>query len=191
MGVAIRHKNACLLIGALGFATPLLFIAVSIALSPWFSFVDNALSDLGHATDSDVAPLFNFGLALGGFLISTYAACFVVKLHRGMGLSLYFAGFSLALIGVFDEVYNRFWRMHFWIAMAFFASFVAYLTLYAKRKKTLLPLLAIAAEVLSWALHIAYDIPEGAAIPELVSIVAVLPFYASHLLEVAEAQERT
>ncbi len=55
-----------------GIAVPIVSfvsIAVSILLSPWFSWKVNALSDLGHATRSSVFPIFKLGLLLGGFLI--------------------------------------------------------------------------------------------------------------------------
>ncbi len=38
---------------------PLISILVAAVLSDWFSIVNNALSDLGHAKRSSVAPLFN------------------------------------------------------------------------------------------------------------------------------------
>jgi hypothetical protein len=46
---------------------PLLFIVISAYLSGWFDLYNNALSDLGHSTESNVAAIFNFGLSLGGF----------------------------------------------------------------------------------------------------------------------------
>ena len=61
------------LFGLLGPLAALLFIGVSILLSPWFSWGNNALSDLGHSVNSDVAPLFNFGLLLSGFFTILYA----------------------------------------------------------------------------------------------------------------------
>jgi len=75
---ALRERNYALL----GLVAPLIaiiFIVTSIVLSPWFSWWSNALSDLGRsaATDvapkSEVAPLFNFGLLLSGFLTILYA----------------------------------------------------------------------------------------------------------------------
>ncbi|MEM2707195.1 MAG: hypothetical protein QW288_06765, partial [Ignisphaera sp.] len=59
---------------------PLICIAISIWLSPWFNILDNALSDLGHATRSSVAPIFNFGLSLGGFLIALSSLLIISKL---------------------------------------------------------------------------------------------------------------
>jgi len=48
-------------------------IALSLVLSPWFSWESNALSDLGHAVNSNVASIFNLGLLLAGFLLMIYA----------------------------------------------------------------------------------------------------------------------
>ena len=55
-------------------------IAVSLVLSPWFSWETNTLSDLGHAVNSDVAAIFNLGLLLAGFLLMLYAST-VFKKH--------------------------------------------------------------------------------------------------------------
>ena len=57
------------LFGVVGPLVAYFFIVVSIGLSPWFSWSSNALSDLGHSVDSDVASLYNFGLLLAGFLM--------------------------------------------------------------------------------------------------------------------------
>jgi hypothetical membrane protein len=57
------------LFGVVGPLVAYLFIGVSIVLSPWFSWWSNALSDLGHSVDSDVALLYNFGLLLAGFFM--------------------------------------------------------------------------------------------------------------------------
>jgi len=52
---------------------PLISILVAAVLSDWFNIVNNALSDLGHAKRSSVAPLFNASLVLGGLLAYTIA----------------------------------------------------------------------------------------------------------------------
>ena len=48
-------------------------IAVSLIISPWFSWETNALSDLGNAITSDAAAIFNLGLLLSGFLLMIYS----------------------------------------------------------------------------------------------------------------------
>jgi hypothetical membrane protein len=55
----------CLCFGAAAAATPLLLVLLAALLSGWFNPLTNALSDLGHATRSPVAPIFNLGLSLG------------------------------------------------------------------------------------------------------------------------------
>ena len=59
----------CRLLPVFSVVVPLFLIMLAIALSGWFNIYDNALSDLGHAVRSNVVPLFNLGLSLGGFLI--------------------------------------------------------------------------------------------------------------------------
>ena len=160
----------------LGAVVPLLLIVVSIAASPWFSFTDNALSDLGHATRSRVAPLFNLGLATGGLLI-----VLVTGLMRGPQTYRFLlgaAGYFLVLIGVFDEIYGR---LHFYVSVAFFAALILFLLAYGLGERRAVPVLLAAVSVAAWYLHFAHNAPRGAAIPELISIAAVLPPY----LEVA------
>ncbi|MCK4483018.1 hypothetical protein KAU55_07295, partial [Candidatus Bathyarchaeota archaeon] len=61
------NEKTYALFGVIGSLLAYFSIGVSIALSPWFSWETNALSDLGHAVNSGVAPIFNFGLLLSGF----------------------------------------------------------------------------------------------------------------------------
>uniref|UniRef100_A0A7C2BM72 DUF998 domain-containing protein n=1 Tax=Thermosphaera aggregans TaxID=54254 RepID=A0A7C2BM72_9CREN len=156
--------------------TPLVFILTAIALSGWFNIVDNALSDLGHATRSNVAILFNLGLVIGGFLLYSTALIdsHVEEVYRAI---MGFAGFSLALVGVFDEVYGR---THFIVSLIFFITILSFLIYYSSRTdgwRRNGALAGIVASVASWALHFALKIPPGAAIPELISIFSVAPFY--------------
>ncbi len=58
------------LAGACGIITPVVAfscIGTALALSPWFSWAENALSDLG-AAGPPVAPIFNDGLIMAGLL---------------------------------------------------------------------------------------------------------------------------
>jgi len=94
------------LFGVIGPLLAYVSIGVSIALSPWFSWEMNALSDLGHAVESGVAPIFNFGLLLTGFFLTIYAVK-VLKVHaKWTGYSLVISAFTLQLVAVFDEVYG-------------------------------------------------------------------------------------
>lgn len=172
----------CALLAVLSAAFPLAFIASAALFSGWFNIYNNALSDLGHAIKSSVAPIFNFGLSVGGFMIATVGEVCVLKGSKLIGTTLTFAGFCLVLIAVFDEVYGR---LHFYVSVAFFLSIAVLLVEYAILQRSLtrrlLSLLALIVAALSWAFHLIYRIPRGAAIPELVSIIASLPFYFDYI----------
>ncbi|MEM1651249.1 MAG: DUF998 domain-containing protein [Sulfolobales archaeon] len=167
--------SKCFILAVSGYAIPLAFIAVAAASAGWFDVVRNALSDLGHATRSSVAPLFNLGLYLGAFILAIFASRYSLKYSRAITYLLLLTALTLGLVAVFDEVYGV---LHFWVSVAFFLSISALLVAYSlKFRSYLLPLVALTTGVLSWVAHLAYRIPRGAAIPELVSIFVALPFY--------------
>lgn len=176
------ERKVCILLTSASVLVPLVSIALAAAMSGWFNVFHNALSDLGHATRSSVAPIFNFGLSVGGLLVSTAATTCAVKKSRLIGLTLAAAGYILVLIAVFDEVYG--W-LHFYVSVAFFLSIAVLLVEYAFESRGLRRALAVLATltgVVSWVLHLAYRIPSGAAIPELVSIAVATPFYVEFML---------
>ncbi|MCP8316111.1 MAG: DUF998 domain-containing protein [archaeon] len=70
----------------------LMSIGISIALSPWFSWIDNALSDLGV---SNVSPIFNSGLIICGTLASLFIVA-LIRIERTSRLGL--AGSILLLL---------------------------------------------------------------------------------------------
>lgn len=170
------ERRACLIIALASFLVPLVCIAAAVLSSGWFNLWDNALSDLGHAVRSNVAPIFNLGLSAGGLLIALTGACSLGK-SRLIGWTLVLAGYFLIAIAVFDEVYGR---LHFYVSAAFFLSIAALLAEYAltvKGAKGLLASIAIAVGVAAWVAHMVYGLPRGAAVPELISIFVALPFY--------------
>lgn len=113
------NERICVLFGVIGPLLAFVSIGVSIALSPWFSWERDALSDLGHAVESGVAPIFNFGLLLAGFFLTIYAVK-VLKVHaRWTGYSLLISAFALQLVAVFDEVYGL---LHLVVSILFFVS---------------------------------------------------------------------
>ncbi len=161
-------------LGIMGFTLPLIFVAVAIAYSPWFNIVNNALSDLGHAIRSSVAPIFNLGLSLGGFIMSAHAIYYILPVSKLFGYLLGFSGYSLILIGVFDEAYGA---LHFVVSVVFFLSLAAFMIAYAIRNKSPWAVVGVGTGIVFWVLHFGYDVPKGAAIPELISIAAFIPFY--------------
>lgn len=173
----------------LSIAIPFLCISISIYLSPWFNLFDNALSDLGHATRSSVAPIFNFGLSLGGFLIAL-TAMMVFKVHKSLAYLGILCGYTLILIAVFDEIYRS---LHYWVSVAFFLSLGAllidYIVIVKSIAKKISATIALAIATASWVLHLAYRVPRGAAIPELLSIFCVIPFYIDIVLQYISSKQ--
>lgn len=180
-------KKYMLAIPLASIVIPFICIAISIYLSPWFNIFNNALSDLGHAVNSGVSPIFNFGLSSGGALIIVTATTIMLRYSRALAVSLTLTGYTLILVAVFDEIYNRYGRLHFWVSVAFFVSLAISLIIYSittprKIKKIISSTLLVIA-VISWILHLFYKIPRGAAIPELISIFTVIPFYIDTTLK--------
>lgn len=118
------------LAGLAGVFAPILtltFIFVSIALSPWFSWHDNALSDMG--VDA-VAPLFNGALLIGGLLYFVFVIGFLrwrglrSRLAKLAAVAMLSGAIGLFLIGVFTEDAGR---THYYVAATYFlATPVAY-----------------------------------------------------------------
>lgn len=90
-------RNNILLIPLASIAIPLICIAISIALSPWFSITGNALSDLGHAINSKASPIFNFGLSLGGTLIIVTAITIIIRTSKALAISMSVTGYTLTV----------------------------------------------------------------------------------------------
>ncbi len=111
--------------GGLAPLVALAAIIVSISISPWFDWFDNALSDLGNYDNGIVAAIiFNAGLVVTGVLV----AWFVVWLLRRtsdvftkVGFAIFLVStIGLLLIGVFSENAGR---IHFFVSVLFFFSF--------------------------------------------------------------------
>ena len=102
-------------------------IAAAIAISPWFNWFNNALSDLGNSSaprniTSGADWVFNSGLIVAGVL----TALFSVELSRDAKFSwkyltwtvpLIVASVDLALIGVFNESFGN---IHLIVSVIFF-----------------------------------------------------------------------
>lgn len=165
----MKDRNFALL-GFLGPSLAILFVIVSIILAPWFSWEKNALSDLGQSVSSEVAPIFNFGLMLGGFLIILYSITIFRKYNKYTTYFLIFSGLSLQLVGTFDEVYG--W-LHTQVSILFFASIGIASIVYYIEKRSVITLLALVIGVISWIAYGLNIYSSGIAIPETISSVAV------------------
>lgn len=107
-------------IGLLCPALVLICIGFSIYISPWFSWTDNCLSDLG---ESNAAAIFNNGLIVGGvmgmvFAIGLYKSGFFKSKLGHLGLIFFFLGvIALFAIGTFPITTGS---LHAYAAFAFF-----------------------------------------------------------------------
>jgi len=175
------NKEVCALLGAVGPLVAYVSIGVSIALSPWFSWKRNALSDLGHAVKSGVAPIFNFGLLLAGFLVMVYAVMALRNYAKWTSYSLVISAFLLQLVAVFDEVYGP---LHFVVSVLFFVSLGPTSILYAIERKSSLAVIGFIIGLLLWVFYWARIYSAGVAVPETLSTVAVIPWIASSALKI-------
>lgn len=125
--------NALRLMGILGATVAYFFIVISILVSPWFNFYDNALSDLGNAvTHAPSSWIFNLGLILSGLLEASFAILLSARQasfkYLLWSIPLVLAGGDLAMIGIFSE--NVGW-MHLVVSVVFFLSMILTLLLYS------------------------------------------------------------
>jgi hypothetical membrane protein len=176
----LNERNYALL----GIVAPLVavfFIAVSIVLSPWFSWGSNALSDLGHSVKREVAPLFNFGLLLCGFLMILYSFTSFRKHAKYTSYVLVIVGLTLQLVATFDEVYGA---LHFLVSVLFFAALGFASLSYAVEKRSVLAFAALAVGSVSWILYGLDIYSAGIAVPETVSSMAVVSWVVVSALRI-------
>ena len=165
------NEKTYALFGVIGPLLAYVSIGVSIALSPWFSWERDALSDLGNAVKSGVAPIFNFGLLLTGFFLTIYAVKVLKRYARWTGYSLVISAFALQLVAVFDEVYGL---LHLVVSILFFVSLGVTSIFYIVERKSYSALAAFAIGLISWIFYWAEIYSAGIAVPETISCVAVL-----------------
>ncbi|WEU40213.1 MAG: DUF998 domain-containing protein [Candidatus Odinarchaeum yellowstonii] len=94
-------------------------ILIAISVSPWFSWISNALSDLGV---SPAALIFNQGLIVGGCFSLIFSLFYYNNVRGSIGgrvgvFFLILASISLIGIGVFTEYYVP---HHFVFSVLFF-----------------------------------------------------------------------
>jgi hypothetical membrane protein len=170
------------LFGLLGPSIVILFVLIAIIFAPWFSWWDNALSDLGHSSvHSETAPWFNFGLLLSGFFTILYSIMIFRKYYKFTSLFLVVAGFSLQLIATFDEVYSS---LHFLVSVLFFAAIGFASTSYALEKKSFVAIVALVIGASSWVLYGAGIYNAGIAVPEAISAIATFAWVMLSALEI-------
>jgi len=169
--------------GIAGIVTPvvtLTFVISAIASYPQFSWVENALSDLG-VKPGLTAPLFNYGLVVSGFLALVFASGLFIFFRRRIlgriGVPIFIlAALAFVAIGVFPENVSP---PHYYVSVAFFVFFpVSMLVLAAnffvmdEVKMGIFTLLVAIAAIVPWVLYFSIRFVPGVAIPEAVSALS-------------------
>ncbi len=107
----------------------ILLIFINIALSPWFSWYKNALSDLGV---HQLGFIFNFAIFSEGIVNGFY---FLFYEERSNWKYLIVVGsFSLSLVGVFNE---NFHLIHLILALIYFLLLPIYIIMSSRFNKYL------------------------------------------------------
>ncbi len=119
------------LIGLFAPIIALICIVIAILLAPYWTWENNALSDLGHYTRTDIGPnpmmraiVFNSGLVVTGILMIYVTLNFFKDQDSEMGklsmvILMISEGFLIA-IGVFSE---NFGYIHYMVSVGFFFTF--------------------------------------------------------------------
>lgn len=170
-----------------GIVTPIVaftLIGLSIATYPEFSWLNNALSDLGVVPGA-TASLFNFGLVVSGLLALHFAIGlfkFLDKNILGKVGAVVFAAASFSLEGIGwtpENVHPFNLPMHYFFSVAFFSLVPISLLLIGgyflisreKRLANFTLLIAVLAAA-PWVLYFLFQYVPGVAIPELLSALA-------------------
>jgi len=178
-----RRKTWLQTTGIAGILAPLFgftFVGLAIASYPQFSWVDNALSDLG-VVPGTTSTLFNFGLYLSGLFFFIFSAGLFTylgdRILGKIGSAIFvLASLSLEGIGTFTENSPPY---HFIFSVAFFTLMPIALLLimghYAvsrQKRMTVFTLSVAVAAALPWVLLFLFPYAPGVAIPELISALA-------------------
>lgn len=183
-------------IGLLGAITPIIaysgiILAILMNLE-WFSWTDNALSDLGHYGNLGFrAFVFNSGLFVGGILAFIFCLGSYYEEREAFNddtfgktlllvgvIAFFFAGVALMGIGIFSEDFgpiHRFLSEVFFISLPFAMWFFGG-AFYRRAELKVIGLLALLVGTIAGITWISYSIfPffSGVAIPEAVSSIAV------------------
>ncbi|MGB8781012.1 MAG: DUF998 domain-containing protein [Candidatus Bathyarchaeia archaeon] len=169
--------------GFCGILTPLVAFTctlLAVALSPHFSWADNALSDLGVIAGSP-SILFNSGLMVSGALALLFALGLLVFFKKSLpgrvgALLFSFDSVALIAIGVFSENARP---MHLYASVAFFVLapvsmlfLTASFLLASKVAKGLLTLGAAMFAAAVWIAEFLWRYVPGVAIPEALSALS-------------------
>lgn len=156
-----------------------LLISLAILFSPWWSWTENALSDLG--VDGTTALSFNFGLILGAILFFTFILGGLKRFFQNQAVGrigvffLLLVAIFMLLIGVFPEPTP--YQLHIIVSVGFFATLALSLVVLAAAllrmpSETGLGAFTLLLAIIAIAAWIIPNPWEGVAIPELVAGLA-------------------
>jgi hypothetical membrane protein len=172
--------------GVLALIIAFVFILSAIASYSQFSWLDNALSDLG-VVEGVTAILFNLGLILSGVLTLIFSlGLFTLLRNKVLGfagtLILAVDALALALIGIFPESAKP---MHYYASVAFFVLFPMSMLLIcaeflssSRTKMGLFTFVTAAFAAIVWTVQFTVRPVPGVAIPETLSALAALAWIA-------------
>jgi hypothetical membrane protein len=192
--ISSRFAGLC---GILGPLIALIGIVGAIAISPWFNWLTNALSDLGHPTMiggsngvpglNPAASIFNTSLILAG-LFTIVLTLWLIR-HQlfevsviGIiaGILLTIAQCFLIAIGVFHEGFGL---THFVVSLGFFvtllfAGMIYGVRLMQEKHLRLIGIIAFILALVSALIWVAYYLSllpfTGVAIPEIISAITAI-----------------
>jgi len=173
------------MVGFLGPLVAIVCILIAIFISPWFSWSDNALSDLGNYNNGIAAAVvFNVGLIVTAVLMLYFTVTLLRALKDwptriGLIILVVSLGF-LASIGVLSE---NFGSLHFYVSAGFFLPFPFAMWIIAiswlRYRKLwwfcLVSFLLPFVSLYMWTSYFGGTLPwTGVAIPEIVTSVTAI-----------------
>ncbi|MFX1475098.1 MAG: DUF998 domain-containing protein [Promethearchaeota archaeon] len=191
-----RFAAVCGILGPLVALTAIL-VAIGMSAS-WFTWFDNALSDLGHPYMLGgggsggtpgvnlAAPVFNGGLIACGIITLPLALRLILQRdHKSTlgsigGVLLLVSQFFLISIGVFNEAFGR---LHGLVSVGFFVTVLLFGVIYGitmalapeTRWFGIFAFFLALAGAIFWGAYFFDLVPfTGVAIPEIVSVAAVI-----------------
>jgi hypothetical membrane protein len=145
-------------------------IALSLALSPWFNWKTNMLSDLGDAAPSNTAAIFNFGLLLAGFFMMLYALTVFKKHAKYSSFCLLVSTFFVQLLAAFNEAYGS---LHYAVAVPHFVMLSLTSIVYTVEKRSAVAFITFGIAMFSWLIYTLNTFDIGIAVPETASKLVV------------------
>jgi hypothetical membrane protein len=165
----MEERNYAVL-GVLGPALVYFSITASLILSPWFSWENNALSDLGNSATSDVAPLFNFGLLLAGFFLMVYALTAFKKHAKYSSACLLVSAFLVELLATFNIAYGF---LHYVVAVPHFVMLSVTSIVYTVERRSAIAFATFLIVSGSWILYEIGVFDVSIAVPETISKIVL------------------